>query len=261
MKRIIYFLALLPLLAMTAACENDPDIETAEPQSNETVFAGTVNDFIRQQGGYKGYTFDSLLQVLNNVEGIADSLSQTRHDVTLFAVPDQSFTSAYNALNCYRSNMRLGGGVGLNDLLIEPFEIVDTVVNFNPVADSYDTTYVHHTYDYREGLRQLSGRYVFMQPIASADIINGEYKSLVSREMVIQATYEDASGLSAAGARHVQLIETRGSKQQATWVKAEVECPDIKCSNGYVHILSPRHEFGFNEITSYFANYGNEKNK
>lgn len=261
MKRIIYLLALIGMLAFTASCENDTEVSTIQPQDQTINFDGTVLDFISQQNGYEGYGFDSLLYVLNRVEGIPDSLSQTSHQVTLFAAPNPCFELANQALKSYRTGMKLGDELDLDDLLIEPFEVVDTIVDFNPIAVSYDTTYVSRQYDYRESLRQLVGRYVFMQDIPTNQVIEGTYKSLFSRDMYLQVGNQDASGMVQAGKQYFQLIETRGSKQQAQWVKAEVSVCDIKCSNGYVHILAPRHEFGFNEITSYFANYGNEKKK
>jgi len=261
MKRIIYLLALATWLAFTVSCEDDSEVTFVQPQDQTIHYDGTVLDFISQQNGYDSYDFDSLLYVLNRVEGISDSLSQTNHQVTLFAIPNQCFELANHALASYRKSMKLGAELDLDDLLCEPFEVVDTIVDFNPIAISYDTTYVSRTYDYRESLRQLVGRYVFMQDIPTDNVIEGEYKSLFARDMYLQVGNQDASGLVQAGTRYFQLVETRGSKQQAQWVKAEVSVCDIKCSNGYVHILAPRHEFGFNEITSYFANYGNEKKK
>lgn len=260
MKRIIYLSMMVWMLAFTVSCEDDSQV-TTQSQNKSIRYEGTVLDFVSQRGGYEGYGFDSLLYVLNHVNGISDSLSQTRHQVTLFALPNSCFASAYQALKAYRENMGLGAGVSLDDLLIEPFEVTDTLVDINPISGTNDTTYVHSKYDYRKDLQQLVGRYLFMEEISSEQVVNGEYKSLYDRQMYIQKGYQDASGLSQAGESYLQLVETRGSKQQAQWVKAEVSVCDIQCKNGYVHILAPRHEFGFNEITSYFANYGNEKKK
>lgn len=274
MKRLIYLWALLAGILCFSACEDDDSVTIVQPQKQELSYSGTVLDFISQANGYNGMHFDSLLYVVQNVEGFVDSLSQINHEVTLFAVPNESFTSAHQSLALYRKSMMLDEGthpatkasqgayVSLKDLMIEPFEVVDTIISYNPVAVSYDTTYVHRQYDYREDLRQLIGRYVFMQSLPTLEINDGiAYKSLFSHEMNLQFTYQDASGLVNAGQRAFQLVETRGSKQQAVWVKAEVSVCDVKCSNGYVHILAPRHEFGFNEITYYFGNYGNEKQK
>lgn len=274
MKRLIYLWTLLAGILCFSSCEDDESVTTIQPQEQELSYSGTVLDFISQANGYEGMHFDSLLYVVQNVEGIADSLSQTNHEVTLFAVPNESFVAAHQSLALYRKSMKLdegthpvteasqGADVNLKDLMIEPFEVVDTVISYNPVAVSYDTAYVHRQYDYRESLRQLAGRYVFMQSLPTSAIIDGTaYKSMFSHEMNLQFTYQDASGMVNAGKKAFQLVETRGSKQQAVWVKAEVSVCDVKCSNGYVHILAPRHEFGFNEITSYFGNYGNEKKK
>lgn len=261
MKRILYLLAMVGMLTFAASCEDDSEVSTIQTQDQTVNYDGTVFDFISQKDGYDGFGFDSLLYVLNRVKGIADTLSQTQHEVTLFAVPNECFQSACQALNSYRSNRKLGGEVNLDDLLIEPFEVIDTIIDINPVMATYDTTYVHRQFDYRENLRQLVGRYVFMSAIPSDQVVNGEYKSLFDRQMYLQTENQDASGMMNAGERLFRLIETRDTKQQSQWVKAEVGISDIKCSNGYVHILASRHEFGFNEITSYFANYGNEKKK
>jgi len=261
MKQIIYLLAMVGMLAFAASCEDDGEVSTIPPQDLTVNYDGTVLDFISQQHGYEGYGFDSLLYVLNRVEGISDTLSQTQHEVTFFAVPNECFQSAYQALKDYRKGMKLGGEVCLDDLLKEPFEVIDTIIDINPVMATYDTTYVSRQIDYRESLRQLVGRYVFASAIPSEQVVDGEYKSLFDRQMYLQCKYQDASGMVNVGSRLLQLVETRNTKQQSQWVKAEVGVSDIKCSNGYVHILVPRHEFGFNEITSYFGNYGNEKKK
>ena len=274
MKRSIYLWALMASVFCFTACEDDDTVTTILPQEQELSYSGTVLDFISQADGYEGYRFDSLLYVVSNIKGMADSLSQTNHGVTLFAAPDESFAAAHQALVLYRKSQKLdegthplteaslGADVNLKDLMIAPFEVIDTVIGYNPVAATIDTSYVHRHYDYQENLRQLAGRYVFMKYLSTSGVIDGAaYKSLFDHEMNLQFASQDASGMVNAGRQAFQLVETRGSKQQAVWVKAEIAVCNVKCSNGYVHILAPRHEFGFNEITSYFANYGNEKKK
>ena len=256
MEKIKNIILILIATTCMMACTQEDEIKPVEQPTEELTYDGSVLDFIQQDGGYQGCSFDSLNYAVTHLEGLQDAL--TGDSVTLFAVSDKSFDLAENILEKFRITNDKGNRLSLDDLMIEPFEVVDTLITIDPLTKETDTAYVHHQYDYRESLRQLVGRYIFKQTLTLNNVTEATYFSLFQHQMNIVIPRSDAGGLSEAGDATLQLVETSGSKLQTSWVRANV-IYSIRCRNGYVHILSPLHEFGFNEINSYFSNYGNEK--
>ena len=256
MEKIKNIILILIATTWMMACTQEDEIKPVEQPTEELTYDGSVLDFIQQDGGYQGCSFDSLNYAVTHLEGLQDAL--TGDSVTLFAVSDKSFDLAESILEKFRITNDKGNRLSLDDLMIEPFEVVDTLITIDPLTKETDTAYVHHQYDYRESLRQLVGRYIFKQTLTLNNVTEATYFSLFQHQMNIVIPRSDAGGLSEAGDATLQLVETSGSKLQTSWVRANV-IYSIRCRNGYVHILSPLHEFGFNEINSYFSNYGNEK--
>ena len=256
MDKIRNIILIMMAATWLVACTQEDEINPTEQPTEELTYEGSVLDFIQQDGGYQGCSFDSLNYAVTHLEGLQDAL--TGDSVTLFAVSDKSFDLAESILEKFRITNEKGNRLSLDDLMIEPFEVVDTLITIDPLTKETDTAYVHHQYDYRESLRQLVGRYIFKKTLTSNNATDETYFSLFNHQMSIVTPRSDAGGLSEAGETTLQLVETSGSKLQTSWVRANV-IYSIRCSNGYVHILSPLHEFGFNEINSYFSNYGNEK--
>lgn len=219
-------------------------------------YDGTVLDFIDHTTDYNGMTFDSLSYIINTIPGLRDTLNRSGQDYTLFLASDESVARALTTLNRFRSDYGLGRNLSLKDFMIEPFTVIDTVITGTIVLD---TTVVNRNYDYRGKLDTLVMRYAFAQKITSATAAGNLYYSLGERQMKIDYAFHDASGLANAGTPYMQLIDLRNSKQEALWVKADVKVYDIFCSNGVIHILSPEHEFGFNDIITDFKDYGNER--
>ena len=118
------------------------------PLEESTVrYEGTLYDYLADKAAHPDVTYDSLLFLAGHLPGLKDSL-QKRKGVTLFAVTDQSFRLAFDALNQYREAYGKGKRLGLEDLLIEPFSVVDTIVHQVSTEDN-DTIYITRHYDYR----------------------------------------------------------------------------------------------------------------
>ena len=234
------------------------------PLEESTVrYEGTLYDYLADKAAHPDVTYDSLLFLAGHLPGLKDSL-QKRKGVTLVAVTDQSFRLAFDALNQYREAYGKGKRLGLEDLLIEPFSVVDTIVHQVSTEDN-DTIYITRHYDYRHQLDSMLYCYLFNGRYSMDDVLNVgatevpcmSYGHLMRMEVGRGA----ASGAEGVGVRYMRLIETWDSKVTTTWVKAEVESSDIMTRNGWLHVLSDGHEFGFNGMEQLFYDYGNEKKK
>ncbi|MDO4162800.1 MAG: hypothetical protein Q4D56_00230 [Bacteroides sp.] len=246
---------------MAAACSK---YEVAEDTvvSTET-YNGSVFDYLKEDFSSAGITFDSLLYLIGQNAYLEKLLSSDSVNVTLFAVPDACFDLAFTALNAYRHSNNLGDDLVLDDFLIDAFTLVDTVIN--DAGTSYaDTMYVSTTYDYRAQLDSLLSRYVFAEAVTTDYIMEedgavelGEYA--YGHTMRMEADRGYASGASELGSKWLNLIEMNGTKSQSEWITCRTMTTDVETTNGVVHIVSPQHEFGFNEMTINFKDYGNEE--
>lgn len=265
MKRLI----IIPIAALFAAMTlivSCSDYDEGRGLQTETFsFNGTVLDFLAHAEDYTDQTFDSLRLIVDNTPGLRGKLSEQNTDYTLFLASDSSFAKALRTLNRYRRGNGLGRDLAIRDLLIEPFSVTDTIIpGTGQVVDGEyvaDTVFTVRQYDYRGSLDTLTCRYAFKQAITSIDANDEIYTSLAVRQMKVLSGRNDASGMTGAGTPYMQLVDMQSSMRQDLWVKAAVSRWDIKCTNGYVHILSENHEFAFNNFTSYFGNYGNERKK
>ncbi|MCD8318655.1 MAG: hypothetical protein LUC45_07380 [Paraprevotella sp.] len=202
--------------------------------------------------------------LIDNLPGLKDSLERPMR-MTFFAIPDPCFEKAIYALNRYRSSYELGGNLSLKDFLIEPFTVIDSVIHQVSTTE-FDTTVVERHYDYRQQLDSMMCSYVFSgeYTIQNVEEVGGAVEPLAlafDHQMRIEVGRGSASGVTNLGARYMRLVETSGSKVTTQWVNADVETSNLSTSNGWIHILSEGHEFGFNGFEQMFYNYGNEKQK
>lgn len=263
MKQYIYGLLLWGVAVLTmVSCQ---DYETDEYQVGKVseYYEGTLYDYLADKSAHPNVTFDSLLFLADRLPALKDSL-QGRKVLTLFAVTDKSFELAFRGLNLYRNAYGKGRHLAMEDLLIEPFTVIDTIVR-QVSTEEYDTVYVSRHYDYRKQLDSMVCCYMFDGGYSMSDIQKLDATEIpcisYGHLMRLEAGRGNASGAEGLGARYMCLIETWNSKVTTTWVKAGVENPDIKTTNGWLHILSGEHEFGFNGIEQTFYDYGNEKSK
>lgn len=260
-KCMILPAAILILMSAIASCQK---FEVVSGDAvTKTVYDGTLLDYLREGG--QGETFDSLLYLIDEIPGLKDSLTASDKSYTLFAISDHSFTAALKTLNAFRRDFKLGGELALKDLMIEPFVVIDTIISY-PGTSYADSTYIEYHYNYRAQVDTLVRRYLFNAEVTTASLSaqEGEAELLSSKydySMYLQTGRDAASGALELGTPYLKLVDTNGSKLPAQWVTADVQSVDIVTTNGWLHVLSPRHEFGFNKIVKYFQNYGNEYEK
>lgn len=241
------------------------DTESTDSVSRSS-YNGTLYAYLADNSAHPGVTYDSLLFLVNNLPGLKDSLENGKTESTLFAVSDKSFSNALGALNRIRRSNDLGRDLSLSDLMIEPFIVNDTVITQTSSTGQKDTTVVVRHYDYRSQMDSLVCRYIYSQPYTTSSIMEsgaavevGDLK--FGEKLRIESGRYAASGAVSSGMRYLFLVETGGSKLTTSWVRASASQYDLRASNGWIHVLLPNHEFGFNEMGTLFQNYGNEKKK
>lgn len=245
----------------TIACNDYEAVPTSETVTES--YQGSLLDYLSESHADPEMRFDSLLYLIEQYPDIKEMLTATGSKATLFAIPNRCFSSAISTLNSYRKNYKLGRELALKDFMIDPFTVVDTLID-SPGTIFADTTYIERKYDYKEQLDSLLCRYILPQEVTSHIVIDDggavEYASFkFGHSMQLNAGRGNASGAVNLGGRFLELIEMNGSKLQANWITGKVQLLDVKTTTGILHILSPDHEFGFNEFLKKFGYYGNEK--
>lgn len=165
-------------------------------------------------------TYDSLLKVLERLPDLKDTLQNQQ--VTLFAPTNENFTAALKNLNFYRKD----AGKSLINLGNADLAELDTMVCKYIIKKQYLTA------DFKDF---LEGIYV---------------PSLkVKEQMHIEYSKENASGYVGGGAQIVRYSDTKEGFVRAYWERSQTSTVNIKTSNAVVYVISPLHNFGFNEFT------------
>lgn len=260
MKNIFKILPIVGIMAISMpSCNNDTDIPdlTESPKPISLSNYELIKSFSENEG-----EFESMLKIFDAIPELKTLVMDETSSKTIFAVKDESVNKALVDLNRYRADNKLGRALTLDDLLIEPFEVIDTIP---PVTEMMDTTYIVRKYDYKADLEGLMCRYLFDTQITYKSVEEDGGRSLVEalktyRQMMVETTRDNASGLVGSGVRSLNLIERNGSAISTKWMSAEVEKMDILTTDGVIHVISPNHIFGFGEMLNLFKDYGNERN-
>lgn len=265
MKQILFKNVIL-LLAICGAvsCQEYEAGEVLPEHTATEAYNGVVYGYLADESAHPQVTFDSLLFLIDHLPGLKDTLEH-RAPLTFFAIPDPCFDKALYALNRYRSSYGLGRELSLQDFLIEPFTVLDTIIR-QITVEEFDTIVVARHFDYRRQLDSLLCSYCFngeytMQRVSGVGGAMEPYALGFGHQMRIEANRVSASGAEKLGSRYMRLVETFGSKVMTQWVNADVSTFNVATSNGWVHVLSEEHEFGFNRFEELFYNYGNENRK
>ncbi|GHE39415.1 hypothetical protein [Sphingobacterium griseoflavum] len=189
----------------------------------EVQYPGTTLAFLEAQVGL----YDSLLLVLDRVPALRVELMQTETPVTLFAITNNSFSNALEGLNSVR---RVNGRPPLyiEDL---PQALLDSTV--------------HH--------------YAFKRAIATDDLkpyVEGiEMRSANNYRMHLQYQVTSSSGYVGGGQQQIKLSDMNNSIFYRYWQESFTSVVNVKTTNGYVHQLTPSHNFGFSKLTAQLATY------
>lgn len=219
MKKKLYKINLLLLSAVLgvylSACK-----KSDSPYYNYTNtvqnFKGSAIDYLKS----KPNTFDSLLLVLNRFPEIKDSL--TNRPVTLFAPVNENFAASVKYLNQTR---KAKGKAPIYLSTADPAELLfmlsKYIIRGNNTTDNY---------------------------AGSVDGIS--LNTVVSNyPMHIKAIRENASGFVGGGATTLEYSDMFGSSIQLNWVTTNTNAINIKTNNATINILTPLHNFGFDEFT------------
>ena len=187
-------------------------------------FKGNALQYLQAQPGL----YDTMLLVLKRVPRLADSLA--KGEVTMFAVPNKSFSLALQNINQARRD-------SVPSMRAMSWSTIDSAV-----IDSFLCRYV------------LSGKHVSAEISNLADGLffpTIRYTSRSGRDtsynMQMQFTRTNASGYVGGGPKAIIYSDPKGSIFFRYWVRVNTITVDIKSSNAVIHLLPPGHDFGFGD--------------
>ncbi len=191
-------------------------------QISTTEFDGSTWDYIYEQYG----VYDSLVMAVERFPDLKKYL-QTADGVTVFAPSNRGFELALLTLNRVREqgNKKPLSLEDLNAVELEKllcYYIIQGAYNTESIADLRDGKYVYgYKYDY---------------------------------QMHMQYQTTAASGLVEFGPQQIIYSDTNGRIFHQFWTRTTTASINVKTNNGYVHMLTPGHDFGFNKLIKLFNN-------
>jgi len=181
------------------------------------TFNGSALDYIKAQP--KG-TFDSLLLVLDRYPFLKDSLTNAK--VTLFAPVNKNFEAAVKYLNIARKSQGKTpvylANADFNELGVM---MCKYIIRGNRNTDAY--------------ISNVDGM------LLNCIVIN--------YPMHIKYTKANSSGFVQGGPTGLNFSDTFGSIFTTEWVTTTTNAVNIKTNNATINILTPLHNFGFDEFT------------
>lgn len=205
----IYYLLIGLIILMTGinSCTKDGPYSNFKPVSN---YDGTIYDYLNSQPE----NFKNLLMVLTKA-GLIETLKQD--SLTFFLPTDQSLLVAMDEYNIYRKSQGL-----------PPVAMMD--------------------------IDSSSWRYILTPYLIHGEFRSGDFdgqdglmiRSMAMRNMHGKLIRHNASGAMELGSATIQFSSLNGSRFMKDWISTYVATPDIKASNGIIHVLESRHILGFN---------------
>ncbi|WP_316827814.1 hypothetical protein [Pedobacter miscanthi] len=219
MKKKSFKSSLVLLLAFTgiyfSACKKS-DSPYYDYTNTVQTFKGSAMDYLKS----KPNTFDSLLAVLDRFPALKDSL--TNQKVTLFAPVNENFAASVKYLNQVR---KAGGRAPIYLKTADPVELEfmlsKYIVRGNLTTNAYASTV--------DGISVVT--------------IDSSYP------MHVKALKADASGFIGGGATTLEYSDMFGSTIKLNWITTTTNAVNIKTNNATINILTPLHNFGFDEFT------------
>lgn len=187
-------------------------------------FDGNALQYLQSQPGL----YDSMLLVLDRVPRLADSLA--KGDVTMFAVPDKSFSLALQNINQARKD-------SMPSMPAMSWSTIDPAI-----IDSFMVRYILHGKHTSKDISDLADGLFF--PTVGYTSRTGMDTSY---NMQMQFTRTNASGYEGGGPKAIIYSDPKGSIFVRYWVRVNTITVDIKSSNAVIHILPAGHDFGFGD--------------
>ncbi len=202
----------LGILLCTTACTKYDGYYKYE--NTEKVFDGNSLAYLQSKPG----VFDSVLLVLDRLPYLKDAVSKEK--VTVFAPTNSTFQTALSNLNLVRDNQKK------KHLSIQDLDIAQ--------LDTLMTKYIGASIITTDSTLYIDGLFIETYGI--------------QHPMHAQRIKENASGLINGGAEIMYYSDTKNNSFQSQWVRASSQAVNIFTSNGVVHVLGGRHEFGFGDF-------------
>ncbi|WP_140938101.1 hypothetical protein [Sphingobacterium lumbrici] len=214
-KYIVFLVGTISCLGLGSCSKSDSPYYDYE--NTVQSYNGSALDYLKAQ---PAGTFDSLLLVLERYPDLADTLQNAQ--VTLFAPVNKNFEAAVKYLNITRSNQGKEP-IYLNDangFLLEQL-ICKYIIRGNRDTEAYINE--------RDGILLTSIIYEYPMHV--------KYVKLSS------------SGFVSGGASSLNFSNPYGSVFTQDWVTTIANTVNIKTNNATINILTPIHNFGFDEFT------------
>ncbi|AIM35709.1 hypothetical protein KO02_02715 [Sphingobacterium sp. ML3W] len=219
MKRTLYFGFSFLLLAMAFVACKKGNTYYEDYQVEYTAYNGTTLQFLEEQGS----VYDSLLLVLERVPNLRARLNDPTDTITFFALTNNSFTNATDAMNAVRSSANKPP-LFLEDI---PQPLLDTLTYHYAFDGVYDT----------DNLK---------------DFIEGkEIRSIDNYRMTMKYKVTSASGIVEGGQQQITLSDMNNSIFQRYWQESSTSVVNIRTTNGRLHILVPSHNYGFSKLAKF----------
>lgn len=208
---------ILGLAALWLSSCSKSDSPYYDYENQVQSYNGTIYDYLKAQ---PAGTFDSLLVVLDRFPDLQDSL--TNEKLTLYAPVNENFAAAIKYLNKVQRQF------GQPDFTLNSIDV-----------DQLDT---------------LLCRYI-IRDVKTTDDFIGELDGLplmsIKFDYPMHARYVklSASGFVNGGASALDFSNPFGSTLVKDWITSRATTVNIRTNNGTINILSPTHNFGFDEFT------------
>lgn len=214
----IGYVMILSLLVGLGSCKK-ADTYYYEYDHEVQEYDGTILDYLQENRA----VYDSMLVSLDMVPDLRAFLGDPSTEATLFAMNNRSYELAIDAMN---ENRRISQR---EPLYLEDLDrvFVDSILCRYIFEGLYDTRALSV---YEEGLGVDSYKYGY--------------------EMNLNYVVSPASGFVGGGQGQIVLSDVNNSIFHRYWQSSRSSVVNIKTSNGYIHVLSQGHNFGFNKLIS-----------
>ncbi len=220
MKNIVYKIVIAGFFGLMcvyfSSCKKEQSVYH-EYVNTVQDFEGSAMDYLKAQP--KG-TFDSLLLVLERCPALADSLSSQQ--VSLFAPVNKNFQASVKYLNLIRA------AEGKAPVYLS---------NADPIALLY-----------------MMSKYIIRgnnnTDFYASSVDGLQLNSILSNyPMHVKYVKLSSAGYVGGGPSVLNFSDTHGSSFISAWTTTLTNAVNIKTNNATINILSPLHNFGFNDFS------------
>lgn len=221
MKSIRLLIFLFLGLGLSFSCEKGNTYYTDFSKDNIS-FDGTIYEYLVNKPGQ----YDSLILLLEILPELKDKLSNPNDTLSFFVTDNRSFALAIKNLNTKLKEAKK------DPLYLEDLDkkIMDTLAYRYLIEDLIG---INDLKEHKDGIKIISAKYDYE--------MHGQYRVLT------------ASGLVGKGDQQIVYSDVNNSIYRRYWQNANTRSVNLKAKNGYIHTLTPQHEFAFGKLIEYFT--------